>query len=247
MTNGHDETPPPVFGRIKLERLSEKVAFQLKKAIAEGVFKVGDRIPPERELAKEMGVSRPSVREAIQQLEHQGILETVHGGGSIVRNIAEQEIQKPIEIFLGHDRRKVVELTEVRALMETWAARRAAENRTQDELQRMQNCLEEMERDLEKGRIRPEVDIQFHTEIAAAAHNTIFVHMLSSIHQLISYSIRLHREEVFLTRESQKKIFNHHLRVFKAIQKKDARVSEAAMNEHLQFVIKEFKRKFNMD
>jgi GntR family transcriptional repressor for pyruvate dehydrogenase complex len=247
MTNEHPDTAPGVFGRIRLERLSEKVAFQLKKAIAEGVFKVGDRIPPERELARQMGVSRPSVREAIQQLELQGILETVHGGGSIVRNIAEQEIQKPIEILLGHDRRKVVELTEVRAFMETWAARRAAENRTKEELQRMQNCLEEMERDLEKGRIRPEVDVQFHTEIAAAANNTIFLHVLSSIYQLITYSIRLHREEVFLTRESQKKIFNHHLRVFKAIQKRDPLAAEAAMNEHLQFVIREFKRKFHID
>jgi GntR family transcriptional regulator, transcriptional repressor for pyruvate dehydrogenase complex len=247
MTSKHPTTPPPVFDRIKLERLSDKVANQLKKAIFESVFKVGDRLPSERDLAREMGVSRPSVREAIQQLELQGILETVHGGGSIVRNIAEQEIQKPMEIFLGQDKRKIVELTEVRALMETWAARRAAENRSQEELQRMQGCLEEMERDLERGTIRPEVDIQFHTEIAAAAHNTIFLHVISSFYQLITYSIRLHREEVFVSPEEQQKIFNHHLKVFKAIQKKDARASEASMNEHLQFVIKELKRKFLMD
>lgn len=247
MTNEHSEIPPPLFGRIKLERLSEKVAFQLKKAIAAGVFKVGDRLPSERDLAQQMGVSRPSVREAIQQLEHQGIIETVHGGGSLVRNIAEQEIQRPMEIFLGHDKTKVVELTEVRALMETWAARRAAENRTNEELQRMKGFLEEMERDLEKGRIRPEVDFQFHTEIAAAAHNTIFLHVISSIYQLIGYSIRIHREEVFVSREAQQEIFNHHLRVFKAIQNQDPSVAETAMNEHLQFVIKEFKKKFRME
>jgi DNA-binding FadR family transcriptional regulator len=236
-----------VFGPIKLERLSEKVALQLKKAIAESVFKVGDRLPSERDLARQMGVSRPSVREAIQQLELQGILETVHGGGSIVRNLAEQEIQKPMKIFLGEDKRKVVELAEVRALMEAWAARRAAENRTRDELQRMQGCLEQMERDLEKGSIRPDVDIRFHTEIAAASHNTIFLHVISSIYQLITDSIRLHREEIFVSPEEQQKIFNHHLRVYKAIQKKDARAAETAMNEHLHFVIKEYKRKFHMD
>lgn len=245
MTNKHPD--PPIFGKIKLERLSEKVAFQLKQAIAESVFKVGERLPSERDLARQMGVSRPSVREAIQQLELQGILETVHGGGSIVRNIAEQEIQKPMEILLGHDKRKVVELTEVRALMETWAARRAAENRNEEDLQRMQGYLEEMERDLERGHIRPEIDIQFHTEIAAASHNTIFLHVISSIYQLISYSIRLHREEVFTSQAEQQKIFNHHLRVFKAIQKQDARAAESAMNEHLQFVVKELKKKFQMD
>jgi GntR family transcriptional regulator, transcriptional repressor for pyruvate dehydrogenase complex len=243
MNQDSTESRRTAFQRIRLERVSEKVANQLKKAIGDGLFRVGDRLPSERELAEQMGVSRPSIREAIQQLELQGILETVHGGGSIVRNLTEQEIRRPIEIVLGDDRQRVLELTEVRAFMETWAAKQAAKNRTEDELERIRTYLEQMEHDFEKGEIRAEVDFKFHAEIAAAAHNTIFSHLMNSIYELISYSIKVHREQVFITREDQETIFHGHLQVFKAIQNRDPEAAENAMNQHLLFVVNEFKKR----
>jgi len=236
--------PPaePVFKPIRLERISHKVASQLKKAISDGIFRAGDRLPSERELAEQMGVSRPSIREAIQQLELQGIVEIVHGGGTVVKNITEREIQKPMEIFIGDDKQRVLELTEVRSYMEPLAARQAATNRTEEELERIRYYLEEMEQDFEKGLIRYEIDFQFHTEIAAAAHNMIFLHLMSSIYQLINYSIKIHREQMFVSKEAQERVLNHHLRVFKAIQNKDPEAAEAAMKDHLQFVVEEFAK-----
>jgi GntR family transcriptional repressor for pyruvate dehydrogenase complex len=241
--NRKPRTPAqPLFKPIRLERISHKVANQLKKAISDGIFRVGDRLPSERELAEQMGVSRPSIREAIQQLELQGIVEIVHGGGTIVKNITEREIQTPMELLLGDDRQRVLELTEVRSYMEPLAARQAASNRTEEELERIRYYLEEMEHDFERGEIRYEIDFQFHTEIAAAAHNMIFLHLMSSIYQLISYSIKIHREQMFVSKEAQAKILNHHLRVFKAIQNKDPEAAEAAMKDHLQFVVEEFRK-----
>jgi GntR family transcriptional repressor for pyruvate dehydrogenase complex len=234
----------PVFRPIKLERVSDRVAGQLKEAISSGCFRVGDRLPSERELAEQMGVSRPSVREAIQQLEMLGLLESAHGGRTLVKNLTEQEIQRPIEIVLGEDIQKILELTEVRALMEAWAARRAAEDRTPDELKSIRTCLQEMERDLEKGVIRADLDLKFHTEIAAAAHNTIFLHLMQTIHQLISYTLKLSREVLFLSMEDQEKIFEHHTAVFDAIQSSDPDAAEEAMREHLHFVIAEYRRRF---
>ncbi len=241
MANDEPKSPPKIFSRIRVERVSEKVANELKRAISDGVFRVGERLPPERELAEQMGVSRPSVREAIQLLEVQGILETVHGGGSIVRNITEQEIRKPIEILIEGDKQKILELTEVRALMDTWAARQAAKNRSPEELKAIRVYLEEMERDFNKGRAQPELDVKFHSEIAAAAHNTIFLHMISNIYQMISYSIEVHWEQVLVSREAQKKIMNHHRNIFEAIQARDPDAAEFAMNEHLHFVIEQFR------
>ncbi len=244
MTIKEDPSAGTVFSTIRMERVSEKVAKQIRKAISDGVFKMGDRLPSERELAEQMGVSRPSVREAIQMLELRGMLETIHGGGSIVKNIAEQDIQKPIEAFLKEDRQRVLELTEVRAAMETWAARKAAINRTDEEIERIFAYLLEMEQDFEAKRIRPEVDFKFHTEIAAATHNTIFVHLMDSIYHLLNYSVKIHREEVFATREGQETILNHHRRIYRAIQDMDPEAAEAAMNEHLHFVVSEFTKKF---
>jgi GntR family transcriptional regulator, transcriptional repressor for pyruvate dehydrogenase complex len=239
-----DIATSPIFRPIKLERVSEKVASQLKEAITEGKFRMGDRLPAERELAEQMGVSRPSVREALQQLELLGLIESVHGGGTIVKSLTEKEIQSPIEILLGEDVQKVVELTEVRALLEAWAAKQAANNRTDEELELMQSYLRQMEQDLNKGRVRADIDYKFHTEIAAASHNTIFLHLMQTIHQLVSYSVKLNRELLFLAREDQETIFDHHTRVFQAIRNRDSQAAEAAMNEHLHFVMVEYKARF---
>jgi len=233
-----------VFAPIRVERISEKVALQLKKLIADGVLKVGDRLPSERDLSEQLGVSRTSVREALQQLEMRGILETVHGGGSIVRNITEQGIRRPIELFLEQDKKRVLELAELRAFMEAWAAREAARNRTEGELEAMRGFLEEMERDFEQGRIRYGLDVKYHTEIAAATHNTIYLHIIDTVYNLIQYSIKVHREEVFTSRGDQERILNHHRKIFDAIAGGDPDAAEAAMKEHLAFVVREFKAKF---
>ena len=229
-----------VFKKIKSERLSEKVASQLKKAISQGVFRVGGKLPSQPELAEMMGVSRPSVREAIQILELQGMLESVKGGGTTVRNIAEQSIRKPIEIFLEEDKNSIIDLTEIRALMEVWAARRAAATRTDQEADRMLEYLFEMERDFKANEIRFEVDLKFHMEVASATHNVIFTHLIDSVFQVITRAIKLARERVFLDRDDQKMILQHHRSIYEAINNRDPDRAEAAMRSHLNFVVNEF-------
>jgi GntR family transcriptional repressor for pyruvate dehydrogenase complex len=244
MTNKQTGSTGGLFTPIRVERVADKVADQLKKLISDGAVKVGDRLPPERDLAEQMGVSRASVREALQQLEMQGMLEIVHGGGSVVRNMTGQEIRKTLEIFLEQDRKRVLELAELRAFMEAWAAKEAAKNRTDAELETMRGYLEEMERDFEKGQIRYDIDFKYHTEIAAATHNTIYLHLIDNIYTLISYSIKVHREEVFTGRGDQETILNHHRAVYNAIRDRAPEAAEEAMKEHLVFVVREFKRKF---
>lgn len=236
--------PAPLFQPIKLERVAEKVAGQLKEAIISGAFRVGEKLPAERDLATQMGVSRASIREAIQQLELLGLVESIHGGGTVVRSLAEKELKSPIEALLEEDVHKVVELTEVRGLLEAWAARQAAVNRTDEQLQRMRSLLKEMHGDLVRGRVRSNLDLDFHTEIAAAAHNTIFLHLMQTIHRLISYSIKLSRELFFLTQEYHEVFFDHHTRVFHAIERKNPDLAEKAMREHLGFVVEEYRRRF---
>ncbi|MDD3472994.1 MAG: FadR/GntR family transcriptional regulator [Syntrophaceae bacterium] len=235
-----DSLDQSVFKKIKSERLSEKVASQLKKAISQGIFRVGEKLPSQPDLAEMMGVSRPSVREAIQILEIQGMLESVKGGGTTVRNIAEQSIRKPIEIFLDEDKNSIIDLTEVRALMEVWAARKAAQTRTDQEADRMLEYLLEMENDFKANEIRFEVDVKFHMEVASATHNVIFAHLIDSVFQLITRAIRLAREKVFLDRHDQKLILQHHRSVYEAIRDRDPDKAEAAMRTHLNFVINEF-------
>jgi GntR family transcriptional repressor for pyruvate dehydrogenase complex len=235
-----EESNHSIFRKIRPERLSEKVATQLKKAIVQGVYRVGEKLPSQPELAEMMGVSRPSIREAIQILELQGMLESIKGGGTTVRNIAEQSIKDPIEIFLDEDNRNIIDLTEVRAFMEVWAARKAATTRTDIEVDRMLECLLEMERDFKSYEIRPEMDAKFHMEIASATHNVIFAHLIGSVFQLIRGAIELAREKVFVDRDDQRLILQHHRSVYEAIRDRDPDRAEVAMRTHLNFVIEEF-------
>lgn len=230
----------PVFKKIRSERLSEKVATQLKKAISQGVFRLGEKLPSQPEMAEMMGVSRPSIREAIQILELQGMLESVKGGGTTVKNIAEQSMKKPIEIFLDEDKTSIIDLTEIRALMEIWAARKAAETRTDTEAEKMLAYLLEMEEDFRTYEIRPEIDVKFHMEIASATHNVIFTHLIGSVFQLITRTIKLAREKVFLDRDDQRLILQHHRSVYEAIRDRDPNRAESEMRNHLNFVINEF-------
>lgn len=236
-----------LFTQVRVDRVADKVAEQLRGLISDGKVKVGDRLPSERELAEQMGVSRISIREALQQLEMQGMLEIVHGGGSIVRNITGQEIRKTLELFLERDPKRVLELAELRAFMEAWAAREAARHRTESELEAIRGYLEEMERDFERGPIRYDVDFKYHTEIAGATHNTIYLHLIDNIYNLINYSIKIHHEEVFTGRDDQETILNHHRNIFNAIRDRNPDAAEVAMKEHLAFVVQEFKRKFFPD
>ncbi|MGO8819743.1 MAG: FadR/GntR family transcriptional regulator [Desulfomonilaceae bacterium] len=227
--------------------MSEKVGEQLIKAISEGRFKVGEKLPSQPDLAELMGVSRPSIREAVKLLELQGMIETVQGGGTIVRNVAAQEIRTPIEVLLDADKEKILELTDVRALLEVWSAKRAASNRTEDELQQILSLIEGMEKDFETGSIHYELDVKFHKEIAGATHNTILTHLLGSFFDLIRESIKFHREQMFVSRADQIKILEHHRRVYEAIRDRDPERAQASMHEHLQFVIDEFRaRIFNI-
>ncbi len=244
MTEIPDKSISGVFEPIRPERVADKVASQLKKAISQGVFKVGERLPSELELADQMGVSRPSVREAIQQLALLGILETVHGGGSIVKNLTEQEIQRPIELIFAEDTQRVLELTEIRLFMEAWAVRKAAKNRTAADLDQMRKYLQEMEDDFEKGINRFELDLMFHNAIASATHNVIYLHFINSVYGLINYSIKIHRERVLYGRQDQMRILKDHRRIFNAIKDREPDAAEAAIKDHLGFVVREFKKRF---
>jgi GntR family transcriptional regulator, transcriptional repressor for pyruvate dehydrogenase complex len=244
MDTNLNKTARQVFTPVRSERLADKVAGQLKKAIISGVFRIGERLPSERELSEQMGVSRPSVRAALHELEVLGMVETVHGGGTIVKNLTDQAVRKAIEAVLEEDPGKILELTEVRAFMEAWAARQAAKNRTTEDLEIIRSHLDEMERDFESGEVRSEPDSRFHAEIAAASHNMVFLHLMHNIIQLVNQSVAVSRERVFVSRDDQKKILNHHRQIYRAIEHGDPRTAEVAMNRHLSFVVREYRNRF---
>ena len=115
-------TRDPSFRRIAPQRISDRVADEIARLIATGRLIPGQRLPGERDLAVRMGVSRVSIRAALQQLKAQGLVSAVQGGGTRVKSSA-VELDRPLSELLRLNRENLHDLAEIRAILEVWAAR----------------------------------------------------------------------------------------------------------------------------
>ena len=130
--------------KVQVPRISDAVAASLEKRILEGSLKPGDRLPPERELAAELGVSRPSLREAIQKLASKGMLQSRQGGGTYVTDRLESTFSDPWRAMMGSHPNLREDLLEFRRMLEGQAAEWAAERATEADLQRLEQAFAAM-------------------------------------------------------------------------------------------------------
>src|SRR6056297_1982532 len=123
-----------VFEPIRPKKISEEIVEQIKALISRGELKPGDRVPSERELAALLGVSRPSVREAIMVLEAMGLVESRQGGGTFVRSLTQATLADPLSSMVEKNPRMLHHLAEVRMGLETWSAYLAAQRASDEEI-----------------------------------------------------------------------------------------------------------------
>lgn len=150
-----------MFKPIKRQRVSDEIVDQVKNLISQGKLKPGDRLPPERELIEEFGVSRPSHREALNSLVAQGFLEVKQGNRTFVKSITSEKLQDPRSLLLKADTQKIFHLIEVRKAMETWGAFHAAQRVTEEDIERLEEVIGEMKEALDEGRSWEKQDVDF--------------------------------------------------------------------------------------
>lgn len=225
-----------MFKSIKHTKVSDEIINQIKSRISEGMLKPGDRLPPERELAKEFGVSRPSLREALNSLAAMGFLE-VKGKRTFIKSVASESMQDPLSLLIKTDTQKIFDLIEVRKAIEAWGAFWAAQRATEEDIKQLENILEEMRKAFEEGRTWEKQDADFHLGMAQATHNTIQTHMMSTIYDLLKESVA----RVFKDRTKVKKLLDHHYRIFSAIKSHSPDKARERTIEHLDYVEAEVK------
>ena len=225
-----------MFKSIKHTKISDKIVDQIKSRISEGVLKPGDRLPPERDLVKEFGVSRPSLREALNSLVALGFLE-VKGKRTYIKSVASESMLDPLSLLIKTDTQKIFDLIEVRKAIEAWGAFLAAQRATEEDIKRLENILEEMGKAYKQGRSWEKQDADFHLGIAQATHNTIHTHMMSTIYDFLRESVA----RVFKDRAKVKKLLDHHYRIFGAIKNHSPDKARERTLEHLNYVESEVK------
>jgi GntR family transcriptional regulator, transcriptional repressor for pyruvate dehydrogenase complex len=225
-----------MFKSIKHTKVSDEIVNQIKSLISDGILKPGDRLPPERELVNQFGVSRPSLREALNSLVAMGFLE-LKGKRTYIKSVASESVQNPLSLLIKADTQKIFDLIEVRKAIETWGAFLAAQRATEEDIKRLENIIEDMRKTFEEGRSWEKQDADFHLGMAQATHNTIQIHMMSTIYDLLRESMA----RVFKDRTKVKKLLDQHHRIFSAIKNHSPDKARERTLEHLNYVESEVK------
>lgn len=226
------------FEKVKQKRISDIIYEQLKGKILDSSLPPGEKLPPERELAAVMSVSRPSLREALQKLEAQGFLEQIQGDGTYVRSVASDSVDRAFVEFFKH-KDALMNLMEVRKILETWAARTAAERATAEEITTLQDYLSEMKNALDNSEVGHIPDANFHNTISYATHNFLLIHLMNSIYEWVekvSYEVR---SRLFKDQAKFENLYNQHVAVFNAVREKDPDRAYKAMLAHMDYIISE--------
>ena len=221
-----------MFKSIRRVRVSDEVVNQVKGLIIEGKLKPGDRLPPEREIIKQFGVSRPSLREALNSMEAMGFLETTHGNRTVVKSLVSGTIFEPLHNLLKEDINTVFELIEVRKAIETWSAYFAAKRATSEDIARLEEIIETMRKTMKGGGFSQEKqDADFHLAITLATHNKIQVHIMYTLHDILKEWIGKYYDKL-----SETDVFNQHVGILEAIKQKNSDLARAKIFQHLEYV-----------
>ena len=218
------------LGTPPQDRLYQDVARKLIKELAADRYPVGSRLPAERELALQYGVSRPTVREAIIALEVQGLVEVRVGSGAYVMRLPGQEDIPGFDIT-------AFELTEARLLFEAEAAALAASEATDEEIEQIAALVDEIARENQDPKGTDKADRAFHLAIARATRNTAVFNVINHL-----WELRYSSPEAALLHEKARTahvipVVEEHTAVLNALRQRDPAGARAAMRTHLSAVL----------
>lgn len=220
---------PPVL--IERPRLSDAVYQQLLNDIMAQNFSVGERMPPETQLAQRFKVSRPVVREALQRLQNDGIVQSRQGSGSFVQRSPSQRVGELTQTFTLHE---VLQSFELRMAIEALSARLAAKHRTEAQLRQIEQAAQAVRTAFEQGTPLRDADYSFHRAIAVASGNLLLLETLDQLAGRLKNGMDV---TLSITREAaaprRTRVLDEHDRIVNGIRVGDGDSAAIAMCYHL--------------
>ena len=224
---------------VETKRVYQIIIEQIIGLIRDDELHVGEKLPPERELAERFHVSRPSVREALRVMEVMGVLERKPGGGSIVTDLNIGHFLNMLSPIFLKRTGLAIELVELRYLLESKAAELAAENITEEGAAALRNCAEKMstahdERDTEK---EAEADIEFHEVVFSLTENYVLQSAAKFVTDLLEQSVRFGRKVILDGGFDSRRLLEQHLDIIEGIAGGEPKRARRAMESHMELVI----------
>lgn len=210
----------------------EKVLNYVKDQLYSERLVSGDRLPAERRLAEQLGVSRAHVRVAFQKLEFYGLVKTYPQSGTIVTQMKPQQIESLFRDMLKIDRYDFSSLVDVRLLLEVEAARLAAINRDEEDLEAMKLALEQCEEHFGTEQQVPR-DFEFHQAVARAAHNSV----MSSLLLIITPDVLKYFQKYKVCSVPREDVLREHRALYNYIQNGDSEGAMSVVRHHLSALL----------
>lgn len=216
--------------------LSDEIAGKLLDTILSQELEAGHRLPSERELGEQFGVSRTVVREAVRGLAAKGVIDVKNGRGPQVAAVGASTVSEALGLFLHGRRLDYLDVHEVRLLLEVHVAALAASVATEANLAQIAEAHARMQADLGDVEAATQRDLEFHRAIARATHNDIFLVLLDSIG---AHLAAVRREN--LAGGYGERAFEEHARILTCIESRDAEGARSAMASHLDAVARNLR------
>lgn len=224
-----EPTSQPAPRPVARPRLYEQLVQRLCEHIRESELDLGNRLPPERELASTLGVSRASLSQALVALEVQGIIEVRHGDGAIIRQkVSEHQV---LTVLRDRDNRRA-EIIEARQALEVKLAELAAQRRTEADIAEIEAALDGMRSEIRDGYRGEEADQRFHAAVTQAARSRLLTRMMAEISPMIAET----RLESLSQPGRPAASLDGHERIAAAIRAGEPRRAAEAMRTHLLLV-----------
>lgn len=226
------------FEKIQSEKLAGAVVRQIELLILRGILRPGERLPSERDLAERMGVSRPSLRDAIGVLQDRGLLASKAGAGIYVGDVLGSAFSPALVTLMASHDEAVFDYLSFRRDMEGLAAERAARLGTDTDLKVIDSVFSKMEEASTSRRsdASADLDATFHMAIIEASHNVVMLHIMRSMFDLLREGVFYNRQAVFQQKAAKDSLLEQHRAINAALQNRDPEASRLAVEVHLDFV-----------
>ena len=226
-------TPETDQTAIRPRRSYHKLSERLQRFMAEGQFRAGDKLPPERALAESFGVSRSSIREAIRTLAEKGLLESRHGDGTYVREPDMAPLRDAIIEAMNSEGMIFDDVNEYRRIVEPAIAELAARRRTPEQLARLKIIACDQQRRFLHDQDDGDLDAQFHQQLAECAGNRLFVETIIRLNALYAGGRTPDLRDAAWRQFS----ITSHLRIIDALERQSPEEARKATEEHIDHVV----------
>lgn len=224
-----------MFQQISTNKVYTQIINQIKDSIGKGEFKKGDRLPSERIMSEQLGVSRATVREAIRSLEIMGLVECIQGEGNFITNNLENTLVEPISLMFILNQGKINEINELRRALELEAMKVATNKMSDSSIRKLEELCRIIETSKEEA-VRAEADREFHYEIAKASGNILIINILNAASFLIEGLIKDIRLKIMVNEENVHQINLQHRSILKALKNKDSEKAVSNMQKHMDYI-----------